>query len=231
MSRFLRGVPRWLPLILAVSQLSCSRASDTAGSVADGLPALTAHAWHCGEIYVVSKLDPSPQGEVLTLFLPGQTVRLPHVRAASGARYSDGGVTFWNQGQEATLERGGTSVVCAEDRRASVVEDAKLRGVHFRGTGNEPPWILELGPEEITVYTGYDATHNAFEMVEPRTDAETGASVWETVDAAGRRLTLTIGVTPDGGRCADTMSGQTYESTVEIVLDGTVLRGCGQPLH
>jgi len=37
------------------------------------------------------------------LFLPGRSLPLPHVPSASGAKYSDGQVTFWSRGDEAQL--------------------------------------------------------------------------------------------------------------------------------
>jgi putative lipoprotein len=37
------------------------------------------------------------------LLLPGRSVVLPHVAAASGAKYSDGRTTFWSKGDEASL--------------------------------------------------------------------------------------------------------------------------------
>ena len=40
------------------------------------------------------------------LALPGHTVELPRAISASGARYSDGQLTFWNKGREAFVQRG-----------------------------------------------------------------------------------------------------------------------------
>lgn len=37
------------------------------------------------------------------LFLPGRSVPLAHVASGSGAKYSDGNVTFWSKGDEASL--------------------------------------------------------------------------------------------------------------------------------
>ncbi len=43
------------------------------------------------------------------VFAGGQVYRLPHVQSASGARYSDGAVEYWEHGGQATLTgaRGG----------------------------------------------------------------------------------------------------------------------------
>jgi membrane-bound inhibitor of C-type lysozyme len=40
---------------------------------------------------------------VAEVFAGGQVYNLPHVQAASGARYSNGGVEYWERGGEATL--------------------------------------------------------------------------------------------------------------------------------
>ena len=44
------------------------------------------------------------EGEQAAVFAPGQTYLLPHVSAASGARYSDGTATFWSKGEEAAFD-------------------------------------------------------------------------------------------------------------------------------
>jgi membrane-bound inhibitor of C-type lysozyme len=44
----------------------------------------------------------------------GNTYVLPQVVSASGARYSDGKITWWNKGREGTLELGGPATQCAE---------------------------------------------------------------------------------------------------------------------
>lgn len=46
------------------------------------------------------------KGDTAVVTLPGRTVRLPQVVSGSGARYSDGDITFWNKGNTARLELG-----------------------------------------------------------------------------------------------------------------------------
>ncbi|NJO67554.1 MAG: lysozyme inhibitor [Rhodospirillales bacterium] len=41
-----------------------------------------------------------------------RTIDLPQVESASGARYSDGVTTFWNRGDQATLEWANGSTLC-----------------------------------------------------------------------------------------------------------------------
>ena len=75
------------------------------------------------------------------------TRRLDQTVSASGVRYADSVVVFWTKGSTATLERQGTPPVQCEERRAdSLREDARVRGVVYRGLGNEPGWVLEVGP-------------------------------------------------------------------------------------
>jgi len=43
-----------------------------------------------------------------------ETFELPHVVSASGARFSDGKITWWEHGGEAELLRGTTETECVE---------------------------------------------------------------------------------------------------------------------
>jgi membrane-bound inhibitor of C-type lysozyme len=44
------------------------------------------------------------QDDFVSVHFAGREFRLPHVIAASGARYSDGKFTFWNKGNTAMIE-------------------------------------------------------------------------------------------------------------------------------
>lgn len=48
--------------------------------------------------------------DTVTVTLPDDTVTLPRVESASGARYSDGTTTFWNHGDEVLVEVDGKTV-------------------------------------------------------------------------------------------------------------------------
>ena len=172
---------------------------------------------------VVSYRDP----DAVWLFLPEQTVKLPRVRSASGAKYSDGETVFWTQGREARIELpDGRVWACAENRRRSLIEDAKLRGMDFWATGNEPGWTLEIGSDSLVFVTGYGAERHVFPGPEPRVDNEAGIAEWQA-EADGHALKVFL----TGRECRDDMSGEAFETTVEVVFDGRTLRGCGQALH
>jgi membrane-bound inhibitor of C-type lysozyme len=51
---------------------------------------------------VMAQLD--PQDDSATVRFAGREWRLPHVISGSGARYSDGKVTFWNKGKSALVQ-------------------------------------------------------------------------------------------------------------------------------
>lgn len=202
---------------------------ETRGASALGVPGATelrTFAYNCDDsTYVVASLDRATDG--LWFFLPGQTVCLPHVAAASGAKYSDGTITFWMKGSEALLEvADGRTVRCTENRRESWFEDAKLRGMDFRAVGNEPGWTLELGPERSALVTDYGNTRFEFATPAPEVDAEGRTAVYRaTVD--GTDIVIRTTLEP----CMDSMDGSQYSHRVEIQVRDERLLGCGRGLH
>lgn len=92
--------------------------------------------------------------------------------------------------------------------------------VSFRAGGNEPGWTLDIGGNRLVLVADYGATR-----IET-----TGASPVPV--AGGRRYDArtdahTVVVTVLERVCADTMTGMPRPATVEVLLDGRVLRGCG----
>ena len=61
------------------------------------------------EIFALFATDSSGTG-VVSLAIGDERIRLRQVTSASGARYADSTATFWNKGNEVTLERGGTTL-------------------------------------------------------------------------------------------------------------------------
>ena len=168
-----------------------------------------------------------PGSDGVWIFLPADTVLLPRVPSGSGARYSNDKVTFWTKGDEALLDAGdGIDLHCIENRRRSLVEDAKLRGMDFRGTGNEPPWVLEIGYKELVLFTGYDRLMYRFPNRGYEDDEAGRQSSW-TSSQGGHTLEVIL----IGRECADSMSGEQFETSVQMTLNGTVWQGCGQALH
>lgn len=64
--------------------------------------------------------------DTVTFTLPDETITLPRAVSGSGARYSDGTTTFWNNGNEALVEVNGETIyegcVAEEDNAAGSAE-------------------------------------------------------------------------------------------------------------
>ncbi len=182
--------------------------------------------YECDNDYVfVARIE----GETAWLFLPGSTVQLPHVRSGSGAKYSDGSVTFWSRGEEAMLEvEGEEKRTCRNNRAKAIWEHAKLNGVDFRAIGNEPGWHLEIsaGLESIVFVTDYGENRYEFPFVEPTVNNEAGTAVYSVSTGDHEFEILLV-----GGDCRDTMSGEEFETAVKVILDGKKYYGCGRALH
>ncbi len=162
------------------------------------------------------------------LFLPTGTVSLPHAPSGSGAKYTDGEITFWTKGEEATMEaEEGARRNCRNNRARAIWEDAKFRGVDFRALGNEPGWNLEISAGGGILYLGdYGQTEYRFPTPEPVEDQDARRTTY-TVEDGGHALAIML----EGRVCMDTMSGEAFETRVTVVLDGREHRGCGRALH
>jgi putative lipoprotein len=150
--------------------------------------------------------------------------RLTRQVTASGARYSDGKVTVWNEGREARLELGGQRYRCIESRPRSIRADARLRGVDFRATGNEPGWSLEMLQDRI-VFLDQGGARVTAPRPAPQVDPASGETVY-AAETDGHRIRVLI----RASECIDSMSGERSESSVAVEIDGRAYRGCGYAL-
>jgi putative lipoprotein len=105
-------------------------------------------------------------------------------------------------------------------------EAARARGVDFRATGNEPGWFLELDDGvQIVLVTDYGRRRYEMPAPEPEVD-EAARRVTFRTEGRGNRLVLTLAPGP----CEDTMSGESFDTTVTVTIDGETLHGCGRAL-
>jgi len=242
MRSVLRG--RKLVCILAVPVLAaCSESADTpqeassvetapkaqpeaGGSGAASEAGQTARrrvfAFDCQGQYVVAEFS----DQQAWLFLPGATVKLPRKVSASGAHYGDESVSFWSKGEEATLEQHGARVNCRVDRRNTPFEAAKLDGADFRALGNEPGWELVMYYDRVRFTWDYGNERAEFPATQPVTDQERASSAW-TSKAGDMTIEILLQALP----CLDSMSGDSFETTVTVKLDGREFHGCGRALH
>jgi membrane-bound inhibitor of C-type lysozyme/uncharacterized membrane protein len=185
---------------------------------------LAAQGWRCEDGSTLGTRVLKDTGR-LELRVDGSRQSLPPVVSASGARYEDAAWLFWSRGAEALFQRKPAPPVnCIEARALSLIEDARVRGVTFRGTGNEPGWVLELGPA-TRVWLSHENGRRTAEWADI---APTGGPVPGTLRynavSGGRRFMITV--LPDA--CVDDMSGDRFTHTVQIDIDGARQRGCGR---
>jgi len=165
-------------------------------------------------------------GDSVTLYLPGEALRLPHVPAASGAKYAGEGIVFWNKGDEVMIETPeGTTLQGNLNPRQSTLETSRLKGNEFYATGNEPGWKLEIGPTETVLVTDYGNWRFQFPTPVPETDSVLGRTFYEAHQDG-----VDIVIELRNQTCHDSMNGWEYPTTVLIRLGSRELRGCGTPL-
>lgn len=102
-------------------------------------------------------------------------------------------------------------------------EDARAQGVDFRAVGQEPGWLLDIYTRGLVKFAwDYGDNYAEFAVAEP-TYPQEGATRYEA-HSDGRALSVTIRRAP----CNDAMSGQPYPASVDVVIDGRTLHGCGR---
>ncbi|OAZ90733.1 MULTISPECIES: MliC family protein [Halomonadaceae] len=180
-------------------------------------------AWHCrpANQHLVTAVD----GDVLRLWSLHGAWRLPQAIVASGARYQDGEISFWNRGEQALVEtpRGQLKCELAARREASTREEHP--GVMFRGQGNEPGWTVELAHDapELTLSTDYGENVETLPYMVSVMDNDAGRVVLENADADDF-----FRVRIEAGACFDGMSGHPFPARVTLTIDGEQYSGCGQ---
>lgn len=171
--------------------------------------------WQCEEYAVETRL--AADG-ALRLDVPAEALRLPATVAASGARYELDGIVFHEKDGRALLTYDGEVKRCEPSERRSPWAEAADRGLVLRASGQEPGWLVEVGPapeHAIKALLAYGEDQRHFERSE-RT--ETGFAVPE----AGFEIRLA----PDD--CRDGMSGTPFLWAVTLIYDEGPLSGCGR---
>lgn len=124
-----------------------------------------------------------------------------------------------------SVHAGGGSKTEEEIAKNNVWHAAKLRGVAFRAIGQEPGWLLEMTTGgKILLVTDYGQTKTEYPYVEPEVYQDQRKSVFLVRQDKFK-------VTIEGIKCTDSMSGEKFEVSVIIELDGKKLKGCGRALY
>jgi heat shock protein HslJ/uncharacterized lipoprotein YbaY len=154
-------------------------------------------------------------GEAARLRAGSDTFALRRVVTASGAKYEalgDSSTYVWNKGDELT--------VAVRGRDYPSCRPAEESSAAFRGSGNEPGWTIEIGPDEITLVTRYG--ESKLTVATPPVDVDAGALRYVAPTDEGL-----LEVTITDGPCHDSMSGMPHPKHVTVSHAGETLRGCG----
>ena len=216
----------FLHITIGVLICACTDTKNTPKTPSETLlPNTKTFVYHCNETYrFIARME----NNNVWIFLLGQTVSLSPITSASGAKYTNGDITFWIKDEEAFLETPQqTYRNCKNDRRAAIWEHAKLNGVDFRATGNEPGWYLEITRgQNILFVSDYGQNRYTFKTPEPETHPTQPQTIYHTQNNQ-HKLTITL----EGRRCQDTMADEVYATTVTITFNEKTYRGCGRALH
>ncbi len=179
-------------------------------------------AWRCNpdQALVTAALE-----DELRLWSAHGAWRLAPAVVASGARYEQGDVSFWNKGADAIVETPRGRLDCQAYVQRQTLTREQRPGVMFQGRGNEPGWMASLAHDrpEVTLSLDYGAREQTLPYRVTALDNEAG----RVVLASGR------GDTPfelriEAGACLDDMSGEPFPARVTLTVDGEQYRGCGQ---
>jgi len=183
---------------------------------------LHAYVWECDGDLTLNVRNLFRENAVTIALHEGER-KLPLVVSASGAKYADEAITFWTKGNEATFERKGTPpVTCREVRARSLLADARVRGVAYRGTGNEPGWMVEIGPATRLLFvTNFGEERHEFDGLTTRDADSTGVTIF-----TARHGDQEIEVTIAREACVDDMSGAEFDHRMDVEFGGQSLRGC-----
>lgn len=183
-----------------------------------GPPRVVTARFDCGDALLLIAFF----SDHLVLTEPDGETTLPQAISASGARYANDDITFWNKGRDATLERDGEIVMCRQlpDPWTQVAN----RGIDLRAVGQEPGWFAEID-DERSMRIVYDYAERELMTPAPVKVEGDGRTTYTAV-AGEQQVTAVV----EERACADAMSGEPYPLTVTVRLDDRELRGCGRPV-
>lgn len=225
------GTTGWRIGIALIATLACSPGAPPASS--DTAPAPVSSPGSTGDpfawVYQCTDTDRyvlrfSP--DTARMEWDGQRAILPQAISASGARYTDGEITFWDKGGIARIETPtNTFIDCPSTPATNPVEVSRLLGYDFRAVGQEPGWLVEIAPEwRMHILADYGEIE--FFTDAPEVEISNGITIYR-----GDHEGWTVTVTVRDERCQDVMSGEPFPNLVTLRLNDRELQGCGGSVH
>lgn len=180
-------------------------------------------AWHCEPAQ--QHLVAATNANDLRLWSLHGAWRLPQAVVASGARYQDGEISFWNRGDKALVETPRGQLQCSLAEQRDALTRATKPGVMFFGQGNEPGWTVALANDTptLTMEMNYGEERLQLPYMVSVMDNEAGRVVIENAD-----VEPFFRVRIDAGACFDDMSGWPFPARVTLTYGGEQYSGCGQ---
>lgn len=220
-----------VPLILTVGMTACAGNPSTSSSMATPVNAQGLHqeiAWVYG-CTDGSRFTARFDGNEVRLFLPGRSILFSRDPATSKSRYvrtmGNEEAVFQTSDTNATLHLPGQP-----DRSCSGVKGpgpwdlAQLAGVEFRAIGHQPDWVLEMGSQTgVTFMSESTGGRQAFPWGKPEQQGD--SAVW---NLRGHDDMLTVLIAKRA--CVDSLSDQSFQASVTVILGGKTFQGCGRLL-
>ena len=168
-------------------------------------------------------------GNTIWLFLPTDAIQLPRARSSPGEKYSSPNASFSRAGATAVLQHGQqTYRSCENNEAAAVWEQARLNGVDFRATGQQPGWSLELTLDDEIVFVVEDQSETVYRFTTPSPEIDAAARKTTYVaKSSEHELVLRLKAKP----CTGSAGAEPLEVTVQVEMNDTTYQGCGRALH
>ncbi len=155
--------------------------------------------------------------------LPRVEVDDPEAKSEGLQTYELGSQRLWLTGAHAIMSLAdGSRLECTRDPVASAWADAQLRGVTFRALGSEPRFVVEVGPEAVTVVTDDDT--QTYSILKPEPERVGDRTVYRG-GTNGDGLVATI----EPGACS--VGDQSFQNRVRVEAGDRTYEGCGRAIE
>ncbi len=164
--------------------------------------------------------------DAAVVVLDGKRLELSRTAAGGTPQYEGGDYVLRLNGRQAVLDTSDERRArCAARPAETPWENAALRGVSYRGLGQEPGWYVEVTPDQSLLYVGdYGETVIMTGPPDFSHDGALGITTYTATSDMAQPLILRIEETP----CSDTMSDEAFPTRAQIQVGAQVHLGCGR---